>query len=117
MLADLLKVGHGLYQLLAHVVGVGGEEPNALDASDFVKLGEEVRQVGPVGQVVAIGVHVLAQEGYLPDAPAPQGRHLLHQLWDGAAALPAPAIGDDAEGAELVAAVDDGNVGADLGVR
>src|SRR3989304_2515924 len=49
----------------------------------------------------------------LPSAPtaAAVGRHLAGDLVDGAGALAAAAVGDDAVGAELVAAVDHGDEG------
>ena len=66
---------------------------------------------GALGQVVAVGLHRLAQERDLAHAALGQHRHLVRHLGDGPAALAAAAVGDDAEGAELVAAVDDGHVG------
>src|SRR3972149_6250337 len=77
-----------------------------LEAIHLVDRLEQVGEVGLVGQVVAVGVDDLAQQRYLAHAPRNQRLDLAHDLGDGAAALAATPVGDDAEGAELVAAED-----------
>ncbi len=111
VLAHLGQLGHRADDVVGQVLWVGGEEANALEAFDVVDGAEEVGQAGPVGQVVAVGLHRLAQKGHLLHAAGDQHLHLVDHLGDGAAALAAAAVRDDAEGAELVAAVDDRHVG------
>ncbi len=91
------------------------EEPDPLQAVDLTDRGEEVSEVVAVGQIVAVGVDVLAQQRDLPDTAVRQKTGLPGDVVDGAANLAPTAVGDDAEGAELVAAVDDGDVRRDVG--
>ena len=74
-------------------------------------------QIGLFGQVLAVRVDRLAQEGHLPHAPRRQQLDLARQLRDGNAHLPPAAVRDDAEGAEEVAAMDDGHVACDVRLR
>ena len=103
--------GHGLEELVPGVLGVAGHEADQVVPGDLVDLREEVGEIHGGLQVLAVGVDVLAQEG---DVLVP----LVHQLPDLRqdvprlpAPLPAPDIGDDAVGAEVVAAVHDGDPG------
>ena len=59
------------------------------------------------GQVVAVAVHVLAEEGHLAISGGGQNAGLGNDLVERAAALGTAAERDDAVGAGLVAAVDD----------
>ena len=73
---------------------------------------EQVGQVGPAcREVVAVAVDDLAQQRHLAHALGDQAAHLAHDLVQRPAALDAAAEGDDAEGAGVRAAVDDGHVG------
>ena len=60
MFADLVKLGYGVDDVVAHIVGVGSEKADALNAAHIVDGGEQVGEVNAAGQVVAVGVHVLA---------------------------------------------------------
>ena len=113
VLAHLVKPRHRPHDPPAHEHGVGGEEPYAGEPLDGIQRVEQVRQVLPVRQVVAIGVHGLPQEGDFLDSPGDQVLHLGHDLRDRSADLPASPVWDDAEGAHQVAAMDDGDVAAD----
>ena len=69
----------------------------------------EVAEVGALAlEVVAVGLDGLAEERHFAHAAVHEVRDLLADLVDGPAGLAAAAVGDDAVGAELVAAVDDG---------
>ena len=87
----------------------GGEAKvdQALDARDSFQQADEI----PV--VIVVRVDVLAQEVDLPGPGADFGLHLGQDLGRRAAALPAAQVGDDAVGAEIVAASHDGHLGAD----
>ena len=103
--------GDGVDDALAHVVGVGREETDARQLRHaIVDRLKEVGQVGGAGQVVAVRIDVLAQQRHLAHAPRGQHAALVDQLVQRPRGLASPAVRDDAEGTELVAAVDDGNV-------
>ena len=72
---------------------------------------------GSGGEVVAVGVDVLAEERDLAVAGRAEGPGLVDDLVERAAALRAAAERDDAVGARLVAAVDDRQPGADRASR
>ena len=65
------------------------------------------------GQVAAVAVDVLAQQGDLADAACGQVPHLVDQFTEGAADLGASHRGNDAEGATVVAS-DPDRLGQDL---
>ena len=65
----------------------------------------------PQSQVLAVGVHVLAQEGDVLIARRNELPCLPDHVLGLAGALPAPDVGHDAVGAEVVAAVHDGEPG------
>jgi len=111
MLAHMFAFRHSADQFLAHVTGMAGHVPDPFHPRDGVHLAEESGKGIFFSPVLAVGVHVLAQKGEFPVA-------LVHGLLDfftdgiGAPApFPAPDIGDDAVGAEIVAAVHDGYPG------
>ena len=108
-----LAPGHGLKQLVGGVLGVRGHESNEKISRNVVDGGQQVREVHGLGQVLAIGVHVLAQEGDVFIALLYQAPHLVQDVLRCAGALPAPDIGHDAIGAEVVAAIHDGHPGLD----
>ena len=121
VLADLGQSGHRLDEAVCHVRWMGGEEPDALQPCHFMHRLEEVGQVGSpaapiclavgIGQIVAIGVHVLAQERRLF---GPSGRQVANLgedfVYRAADLLTAPQA-DDAVGAQVVAAIGDGHPG------
>ena len=113
--AHLGQVGHRLDDAAAHIRRVRGKEADAFQAVNIIEADEQVGQILPVVPVVAIGVHRLPQHRNLADAPAGQQFHLAGDVVHRTADLPSPAIGDDAEAAHQVAAVDDGDIGSHLG--
>src|SRR5579871_629152 len=112
---DVVAEGGGGIDSLDDVAGevarVRGGEADAADARDVADGGEEFGE-GHAAGGVAPGVDVLAQE---LDVGVAKVGHLAGFDEDGgggAGALFAPGVGDDAVGAELVAAFDDGDVAA-----
>ena len=117
VLAHFTEPRHRVDDVVAHVRRVRGQEAYPLDAVDFVRRLQQIAQVPVARQVVAVRVHVLPQQCDLFHAPLGQQPCLAHHVLYSAAHLSAAAIGDDAEGAELVAAVDDGDIGGHVGPR
>ena len=109
LLGDLGIGGHGVKELLPRVPGVAGHEAN----EEFPVQGgdgrQQVRKIPAPVQVLAVGIDILAQEGDLPAARGDQLPALLENFLRLAAPLPAPDIGDDAVGTEIIAAVHDGD--------
>ena len=110
VLADFREAGHSLNDSLLHVGGMRGQEADAPQALDSVDSGQEVGQIGLARQVVAIGVHVLTQQGYLSRPAFHQAFHLFDNLVHRSASLPPSPQPDDAVGAEVIAALNDWNV-------
>jgi len=67
-------------------------------------------------QVVPVGVHVLTEQGHFFHPLPRQPVHFADDLIQRAASLPAAAVGYNAVGAEVVAALHDGDEGAGGGV-
>ena len=99
MLADLGHVSHRLDDLLSHKLGVRGQETNTLDSVNLIESSKKVGQVWLVRQVMAVGVHGLAQQGYFFHAPGSEGLHFKGYFRNRAADLTAASVRDDAEGA------------------
>ena len=61
-------------QVVFHVVGMRGREPDALEIVDLGQLADQPGQapVAPVGTFAVIGIHVLAQQGDLAHAALDQ---------------------------------------------
>ena len=76
-------------------------------AFDLVHADQQPGQVGVVGLVLAVAVDDLPEQGDFLDALARQGARLGQDIVRRAAALDPAAVGDDAEGAGVRAAVDD----------
>src|SRR5450631_3154987 len=75
----------------------------------------EGRAVGDGGKFVAtVEIDDLAEEGDFPDALGDEGFDLGDDFGDGAGALSPARARDDAEGAVHIAALHDGDEGADL---
>ena len=110
----LFAPGHGLKELLGGVLGVGGHKANEEVAGDVVDLRQQVGKVHGVVQVLAVGVYVLAQQGNVLVPLLHQLPHLGENVLGLPGALPAPDIGHDAVGAEVIAAVHDGHPGLHL---
>ena len=74
-------------------------------------LGQQIGKIHAAVQILTVGVHILTQQGNLLGASGNQLPALLQNILRLPAPLPAPDIGDNAVGAEVVAAVHDGDPG------
>ena len=104
VMGDVLAVGHDVEQLPAGVLGMGGHEPDAVIPGDGVDAAEQLGEVHRLLQALAVGVDVLPQQGDFLVARLDKLAALLDDFLGAAALLPAPHIGYDAVGAEVVAA-------------
>ena len=109
LLADLGVFCNGVKELAAGVLGVRGHEAQAEFARKLRNLRHEVGKVHAAGQILAIRIDVLAQQGDLLVARGDQPAALLQHVLRAAAALTAAHVGHDAVGAEIVAAVHHGH--------
>ena len=99
--------GHHVKEPVGGVLGMAGHEADQVLAGDLVDVLQQIRKVVIQPQVVAVGVDVLAQEGNVLVPGLHQLPDLLQNALGITAALPAPDIGHDTVGAEVVAAVHD----------
>mmetsp|Transcript_23809 Transcript_23809/g.42930 ORF Transcript_23809/g.42930 Transcript_23809/m.42930 type:complete len:289 (+) Transcript_23809:4260-5126(+) len=95
-----------LDQIIAHVIGVAGGEPDAFQPIDLVQIPDQLSQciVGPVRTRPVIGIHVLTQQSDLAHAPFHQITGLIQDAGRRTANFGAARIGNHAEGTELVTA-------------
>ena len=104
----VLALCHRPKELFRGVLGVAGHEPQHIVPRYLIKLRQQVGEIRALRKALAVAVHVLTQQG---DVLIPR-RHQRLRLGDHVcrtpAALPAPDIGHDAVGAEVVATVHDG---------
>ena len=104
LLAHLRRGGHRLYGLGPQVLGVRTGEADAPDALDRPDGAQQIgEQRAALGEIAAVGVHVLPEQRHLGHPGAGQLRHLGHDLVPGAAHLGAAHGRHDAEGARVVA--------------
>ena len=103
------SVRHDLDELVGKVARVGVVQPDPPHASTSRHRARAARGAwaGRVGRS-PVGGEVLGDRGSArPRLPAASALRLGHDVGDGAAALPAAELGDDAEGAGVVAALAD----------
>ena len=117
MFADLVEFRNGVDDVVAHVVRVGSEEAYALKAGNIIDRSKQVSEIVILWQVMSVGVNILSEKRDFFDASPDEHLGLLHNFSDRPADFPATPVWDDAEGAELVAAVNDGNVCRYIGTR
>jgi len=110
---DLRQLGNGVHQFFAEVVGVRGQEADALDPFDLMDDAQQRSQVWTVEHVGAVAVDDLPQQGDFPDALRRQRTDLADDVTDRTAALNAALVGNDTKGAGVRAAVDYRHVRAD----
>ena len=101
----------GVDDVAGEVARVAGGEADAADAGDLADGGEQFGE-GPLPFRIAVAVDVLAEELDLGVAEVGDAAGFFEDGGGGAAALLAAGVGDDAVGAEFVAAFDDGDVAA-----
>ena len=106
--AERGKIADGLHELDGDVDRVGGHEADPLHAGDCVESVEKiVEKAVPFGLVFAVAIDVLAEQGDLFIALIDELFALFDDAFWGAGDFLAAGIGDDAIGAEFIAAADD----------
>ena len=102
-------------QVVVHVARMAGGVAQPVDAGDLGEAEEQPAEapVAAVGPVAVPGVDVLAEERDLAHALVGEARGLGDDRVDRPRDFGAARVGDDAEGAELVAAFLDGEEGGD----
>ncbi len=119
VVADVGVCGHGEQYLVGHVFGVGRREAYAHVGGG---VGHNAEQVGKVGAflslfvAVPVAVDVLTEQGDFLESLAAQVGHLVENALHAAATFAATGIGDDAVGAEIVAAAHDADEARDAAV-
>ena len=102
-------------QLVVHVGGMAGHVAKPVEPGDFGEAGEKAAEA-PRGAVRALampGIDVLAEQRDLAHPGPGKPRRFRHDRRRRTRNLGAARIGDDAERAELVAALLDGEEGGD----
>ena len=115
-----MQIGHQLRhvavggdQVVGHVVGVAGGVADAVQPRQVAKRADQVAEprLGPVQPLAVPAVDVLAQEGDLPHAAGDEIARLGEDARGRTAGLGPARVGNDAEGAELVATLLHGQEG------
>ena len=107
LLCDLGIFCHGVEKLFTGIFWMAGHKAHQEIA---VQLGDHLQKIGKIhaaAQILAVGVHILTQEVNFLAAAGDQLPALSQNILRLPAALPAPHIGHDAVGAEVVTAVHD----------
>jgi len=105
----------GFHQVIRVPFRVGRAKADPLQVVDFIHRFEQLHEGGAAvaagDEAPAVAGDDLAQEGDFLDALRGQLAAFGHDIADGPAAFLAAGVGDDAEGAELVAALHDAHIG------
>jgi hypothetical protein len=111
VLTDVVVAGDRVEQAIGDAVGVGVEEAEPAQAVDLSERVEELREAVLEAQVFAVAGGVLADEGDLADAAGDE----LPRLGDDGFKSTRPEfsaqVGNDAEGAGVIASLGDFDVG------
>ena len=100
-----------LDDVLGKITGIRGHEAQTAQPFDLGGRFQQIREIGAVLQVPAVGIDILAQQHDLLHAVPDQPAAFVQDLFFAPAPLPSPDIGHDAVGAELIAAVHDIDAG------
>ena len=104
----MLALRHGLDEIVAQILGVGGHEADALHAQRV----QPAKQAGEgIARARAVAVDILPKQHDFLHAALQKALGLAQDVVRAAGALAPAHIGHDAVGAEVVAAVHDGDVG------
>ena len=114
MPAQLRLGGNGVDQLVAGILGVAGHKADVVIAGHSAQQIEQVGEIDLFLQPLAVAVHVLPQQGDLLIARLHKAAELRKDIAGLAALLAAADVGHDAVGAEVIAAVHDGQPCAEL---
>ena len=107
---DLLLVGDHVNEFVGDDLRVQVVEPNPVEVQ-FAQLLQKSRQGGAVLQVQAVPGDVLGDDDQFLGSPGLQLPGLPQKGVHGAAAVPAPQLGDDAEGTAVAAPLGDLQIG------
>ncbi len=109
------KVADRLHQFDGDIDRMGSHEADPLHARNFIQPVEEVvEEAVPFRFVFAVAIDILAEESDLFIPLFDEFRGILRRCFRGGGNLLAARIGDDAIGAEFIAAADDRDIGFDL---
>ena len=109
MLAEFVQAAEAVDQLIGEILRMGGGEADPCDPLDGIDLTQQLGKGDFPRILLPVGVDVLTDQG---DLPHPRGRKFPHFGENFAARpadLPTAHMGDDAIGAEIVAALHDGD--------
>ena len=115
VLGDGIVAGHRFKQAGGDLVGVGVEEAEPAEAGQGGKGVEEFGEAFLEAEVFAVAGGVLADEGDLADSLGDEVLGLGDDGAHAAGAELAAELGDDAEGAGVIAAFGDFDVGGGAG--
>ena len=107
LLCNVLAARHRVEKFVGRVLRLARHKAQPVVAGNGVDGGEQVCKVVIGAQVLAVAVHVLAEEGDLLVALGDETAALLDDLLRLAAALAAADVGHDAVRAEVIAPVHD----------
>ena len=109
VLANMLTFGNRPHNGLAHVTGMARHIADSLYTGDSIDKLQKLAEAFLFASILAIRIDILPQKGELLIT---QGHGLFNLMADGlgtAASFPAPHIGHDAVGAEIITAIHDRN--------
>ena len=120
LLGNLGGSGHGVEELFGRISRVTGHKADLEITGDLGDQFQQISEVNTTIQILAIGVNILTQEGNITNSTFDQFSALGQNILRLAAPFTASDIGHNAVGAEIIAAIHDGNpcfqgVVADLG--
>ena len=115
VVADVVVAGDGFEQAAGDAVGVGVEEAEPAEVGDFGERVEECGEAVLEAEVFAVAGGVLADEGDLADAAGDELLGFGDDRFKSSGAEFSAQVGDDAEGAGVVAALGDLDVGRGFG--
>ena len=109
--ADVVVLCDGFEELVGDAVGIGVEEAEPAEVGDSGELVEERGQAVFEAEVLAVAGGVLTDEGDLLDAAGDEGLSFCDYGFEAAGTELSAEVGDDAEGAGVVASLGDFDVG------
>ena len=116
LLGNLRIFCHGVEELFGSVSRMARHEANEKIAGKLGNGSQKVGKVLPIRQILAVGVHILTQQGNFLGTVFNETPALGQNVLKFPAPLPTPDIGYDAVGAEIVAAVHNGHPGLQPGI-
>ena len=107
-MTDLFALCHGLEQPGAGILGMAGHKTDAEVAGNGVAQFQQTGKIGEILLIQAVGIDILAQQGDILVALGHQFFQFGNDHVGMTAALSAAHVGNDTVGAEIVAAVHNG---------